>query len=327
MLAIGCTMPSSDPRPLDAAILDQAIQWLVTLRFDQPTADALQRFDQWHAQDAEHARAWQQVTALGNEFSRLPPQLTRQTLNGAKQHMNRRQSLKLLGLFAASGAVLWSVRDHTPLPGLLADYQSGVGERRLVQLADGSRIQMNSGSAFNAQLPPERRLLELHQGEILIDTGSDPQQPFWVHSRDGYLRATGSGLLVRQRDQGTQLAIRTGSVAIFPGTQAQAPAHVLQAGEQALFTSSGLIPTRNDGLDPWAWTAGVISANDMRLGDFLAELGRHRHGLLQCSEAVANLRVSGTYQLADTDEVLALLARSLAVRIDYRTRYWVTVSA
>jgi len=31
--------------------------------------------------------------------------------------------------------------------------------------------------------------------------------------------------------------------------------------------------------------------------------------------------------LADNDQVLALIAQSLHLQIDYRTRYWVTVTA
>ena len=65
----------------------------------------------------------------------------------------------------------------------------------------------------------------------------------------------------------------------------------------------------------------------MRLDDFLAELGRYRSGLVRCSEAVAGLRVSGTYQLEDTDQVLKLVTQSLAIDVTYRSRYWVTVSA
>ena len=41
---------------------------------------------------------------------------------------------------------------------------------------------------------------------------------------------------------------------------------------------------------------------------------------------MAGLKVFGTYQLADTDQILALVAEALPIRIDYRTRYWVSVS-
>jgi len=72
---------------------------------------------------------------------------------------------------------------------------------------------------------------------------------------------------------------------------------------------------------------GVISARNMRLSDFIVELSRYRPGVLRCTEEVADLRVSGTFQLADNDQVLALIAQSLRLHVDYRTRYWVTVTA
>jgi transmembrane sensor len=65
----------------------------------------------------------------------------------------------------------------------------------------------------------------------------------------------------------------------------------------------------------------------MPLAEFVAELGRYRPGLLRCAPEVASLKVSGTFQLADTEQVLQLLTRSLPVRVDYRTRFWVNVGA
>lgn len=70
---------------------------------------------------------------------------------------------------------------------------------------------------------------------------------------------------------------------------------------------------------------GILPAERMRLDHLLAELSRYRPGLLRCSEAVASLRITGSFQLDDTDAALALVANTLPVRIERRTRYWVTV--
>ena len=59
----------------------------------------------------------------------------------------------------------------------------------------------------------------------------------------------------------------------------------------------------------------------------MAELGRYRTGHLACDSAVASLRVSGAFPVADTEQALAVLARSLPVRVRRLTRYWVTVGA
>ena len=71
----------------------------------------------------------------------------------------------------------------------------------------------------------------------------------------------------------------------------------------------------------------MLVAAHMRLADFLAELGRYRRGQLNCDPKVADLLISGTYPVDDSERVLDLLAVSLPVRIKRFTRYWVTVEA
>ena len=313
-------MPSSDPR-----LVDQAIQWMITLRFNVADDASTAAFERWLQSSAEHQQVWQRVASMNDDFNHLPAQVGRHALNGARQRISRRESLKLLGLFAGATGLAWLGRDYTPLPAMMADYRTVTGERRWVTLNDASKIQLNSASAINAAFNSERRLVHLLQGEILVTTGAD-SRPFWVQTRDGYLRALGSRILVREEAQGTLLAVQQGSVALFADYRDATTRHLINPGERVLFDRATLRPAPANGLDPWAWSDGVISAQNMRLDDFIAELGRYRNGLLRCSEAVAGLRVSGTYQLDDTDRVLGLLAQSLNVDVTYRSRYWVTVS-
>ncbi|MNT94529.1 fec operon regulator FecR [compost metagenome] len=49
--------------------------------------------------------------------------------------------------------------------------------------------------------------------------------------------------------------------------------------------------------------------------------------MLRCDPAVADLRVSGVFQLRDTGPVLDSLPQALPVDVLFRTRYWVTVVA
>lgn len=320
MRVIGCVMSKADPR-----LVDQAIQWMITLRFNVADDASTAAFERWLHTSAEHQQVWQRVATMNEDFSQLPAQVGRHALRGARQRISRREGLKLLGLVAGAAGLTWLGRDYTPLPGLMADYRTATGERRWVTLNDGSRIQLNSASAVDTAFTTERRLVHLRQGEMLVNTGAD-NRPFWVQTRDGYVRALGTRFLVREEAQGTLLAVQQGAVAVFADSQAASARQVLKPGESALFNRSGIRPAVANGLDPWAWSDGVISAHNMRLDDFLAELGRYRNGVVRCSEAVAGLRVSGTYQLDDTDQVLGLVAQSLKVDVTYRSRYWVTVS-
>ena len=324
-------MSRREPQALNPAIVEQAIQWLVRLRFNQADEQTQRTFEHWLQQHPEHVVAWQRVETLGDEFAGVPTQLARQTLNGTNHGMRRRESLKLLGILATVSAAAWLGRDYTPVPAMLAQQRSSTGEQRRFQLDDGSLIQLNSDSAVDSDFDAQRRLIILRRGEIIVNVGADQHspraRPFWVQSRDGLIRAQSSRFLARELDDGTLVAAQEGSVTVFPGSSQTPASRSVQAGNHLLFTSSGARMFRDNGLDLWSWGDGVISARNMRLNDFIAELSRYRPGVLRCAEEVADRRVSGTFQLADNDQVLALIAQSLHLHIDYRTRYWVTVTA
>ena len=317
----------------DPAIVDQAINWLVRLRFNQADESTRRAFEHWLRKRPEHVLAWQRVETLGDEFAGIPDQLARQTLNRSRHGLRRRDSLKLLGLLATVGTAAWVGREYTPLPAMFAQQHSNTGEQKHFQLDDGSLVQLNSDSAIDSDFDEQRRLIILRHGEIIVNVGADEHaaqpRPFWVQTRDGLIRAQSTRFLARERDDGTLLAVQDGAVTVFPDASPVSDdgGRSVQSGNQLLFTASGAREFKDNGLDIWGWGDGVISARNMRLGDFIAELSRYRPGVLRCAEAVADRRVSGTFQLADNDQVLALVAQSLRLRVDYRTRYWVTVTA
>ncbi|EGH30211.1 FecR protein [Pseudomonas syringae pv. japonica str. M301072] len=65
--------------------------------------------------------------------------------------------------------------------------------------------------------------------------------------------------------------------------------------------------------------------DNSRLADMLAELGRYRTGHLGVDPKVADLRVTGTFPLNDTDLALKALLPTLPVQIEQHTAWWVSV--
>lgn len=319
---------------LEPAVVDKAIHWLVCLRFNHADEQTRRTFEQWLQQRPEHLLAWQRVEALGDEFTGIPVQLARHTLDSADRGIRRRDSLKLLSILATASATAWLGREYTPLPAMLAQQHSATGEQRSFELDDGSLIQLNSNSAVDSVFDTRKRLIILRRGEFIVNVGADERsaqtRPFWVQTRDGVMRAQSSRLLARERDDGTLLAVQGGAVTVFPGSSqpvADNGGNSVLTRTRLLFASGGVRDLRDNGLDVWSWSSGVISARNMLLRDFIGELSRYRPGVLRCSDAVADRRVSGTFQLANLDQVLALVAQSLRLRVDYRTRYWVTLTA
>lgn len=323
-------MRAANPHPSVADIAPeiarQAVDWLFELQEAGNAEAPRQAFADWLAEHPEHRRAWAHIQRVNARLHQVadnaPP--VRQALLGGPRRQRRELLIALLTAGAAGGLWLNSGqgRDAT---GWLADLRTGIGERRTLTLADGSELSINSDSAVDLRFDASTRQLTLHRGEILIRSAHDEAaRPFIVLTRYGALRPLGTRFSVRLLPDAGQLAVFEGAVAIDTADD-PAARRVLHAGEQARF-APGIKPVpRPADENAIAWRDGILVASGMPLAEFLAEVGRHRHGRLACAPDIAHLQVSGTYPLADTEHILDALRTSLPVRIEYLTRYWVTV--
>jgi transmembrane sensor len=318
---------------VDESVAMQAAQWFFLLQSGEATAADHSRWTHWRAADPAHEAAWQRAELVSRKFNMLPGALSMPAL-GRKTRADRRTAVKTLAVLLTAAPAGWLAWRASPAREWMADQRTATGERRELRLPDGTRIQLNTATAIDVAYDAKQRLVRLRAGEILIDTApdtvasSDPAyRPFVVETAQGRLRALGTRFVVRQyEDRRSHLAVLEGAVEIRPD-DARGLAVVLKAGEQAGFSASAVGEVTAVGPEADDWSRGVLRAKNMRLQDFLAELGRYRPGVLRCDPAVADLRVSGVFQLRDTGPVLDSLPQALPVDVLFRTRYWVTVVA
>ncbi|AIB40572.1 MULTISPECIES: FecR domain-containing protein [Pseudomonas] len=309
---------------VSSQVAEQAVHWL--LEMQQGTLNPRQQaaWQQWLNAHSEHQRAWEQIQRVNQRLRGVPSPLAHAALN-APTSRSRRQALKLLLIVGAGSAAAWSLRQQHILPPLTADYRSPVGQRRTVQLADGSQLQLNTGSAVDVHFDGQQRLVRLLEGEILL-TARAGQAPLHVLTGQGLLSSQAARLTVRQFNDHTQLAVLAGQVEVMPNRYNGLALRV-DAAQQVNFTRKGWDTPRPTDANSGAWADGMLVAAHMRLEDFLNELGRYRRGQLQCDPHVANLLLSGSYPLDDSERILDLLEISLPVKVRRFTRYWVTVQA
>ncbi|KAF1067596.1 MAG: Protein FecR [Pseudomonas citronellolis] len=318
--------------PLDSRVADEAADWLTLLMSGEMSAEQHQQLHAWRLAHPDHARAWRHIEALGARFKGLEPQAAYQALSvhADLKSPARRQLLNLLlwgGAVGASALLtsrtrLWQTR--------VADYRTDTGEQRWIELGDGTRILLDTGSAIDVDYSASERQVRLVAGNILLITGhrevygEAERRPFTVETRDGRIRALGTRFSVRLDEARTSVAVAESAVEITP-RDAPAEHTLLRQGERATCTRSRVQRLTPLGEHDLAWTRGQIVADDLRLEDFLAELSRYRPGILRCDPAVADLRFSGVFPLQDTDRILRILPTVLPVSVQLRTRYWVTV--
>jgi len=306
----------------------QAVEWLVRLQAGDATPEVEQAWRAWRDSDPEHEQAWQHVEGCMARMRALPAPLAHGTLARKPVHAQanaaRRQSLKLLALLAVGGGA-WLAGGDEQARFWLADYRTGTGELRHVVLDDGTRIALNTASSIDVRYDADQRLVTVVKGEIMVSTARDQAgRPFFVQTAQCRLQPVGTRFAVRVEGERTQLGVFAGAVDIQL-EQAPDAARRLQAGQQTTFTADriGTVGTLPAGAD--AWTAGMLVAHDMPLAEFIGELARYRPGRLACDPAIAHLRVSGIYPLADTTQVLDMLTRTLPVDVRQTTRFWVSV--
>ncbi|EZP41681.1 RNA polymerase sigma-70 factor, ECF subfamily [Janthinobacterium lividum] len=272
-----------------------------------------------HLQRAGSAtQAWQQ---LQTQHEHLPSAVHATLLRACVQaNAPRRHAVKTLALLLACGASLYAFERRSPWRGWMADYRTAVNQRRVVTLDDGTQLTLNTNSAVNIAYDGAWRRIELLAGEIFIATGKDAaQRPFFVDTPHGSLQALGTRFTVRLHEQYASAGVLEGAVAVLADDGAQRL--VLRPGEGAHFDGTGV---HRQALAPYggAWLNGMLVARDMRLADFLAELSRYSDHPLSCAPAIAGLRVSGSYPLADVDAILDAVGASLQLRRHTVTRFW-----
>ena len=333
-------------------VLEQAVAWYVRRASGSPPADGSadqHAFEAWLRLDPEHERAWHRLQGLLEPLRAtrpVPAAMARSTLTRAeahasrarKSHGRRRLLQSALWIGPAGALLLWQTRAvwREQWTVMAAGESTGTGERRSLALDDGTRLDLNTATSVDVRFSDTLRQIVLHRGEIQVITArSDDPRPFEVRTLDGRMRPVGTRFLVRRGDDldapgesGTRLAVTEGAVDVFAASDPESVAIRVAAGRGLRFSHArvGSPEPAPGGAD--AWVGGFLVAQRMPLHELIAEIGRHRRGVVRCDPAVADLPVTGTWPLDGDDptgRILSSLERVLPVRIGRLSRYWVTV--
>jgi len=308
----------------DAKAVKQAIQWLLRLRESGHEPTLQQQCAQWRSAHHEHEQAWQRVMHLHHDLDlRCVPGagLALQTLETSQQRLHRRQALKLLGGVVMAGSATWLAKDLDAISAWASDYATGTGERRVLTLPDGSLMQLNTRSAVDLAFNAQQRMVRLKQGELMMTCNA--RHPVLVQTRNALLEGFEGRFVAYQDNDCTRVSVTHGKVAVHRPGNGQLL--WIESGQNWRLDAQGAHRLAHLGMDPMAWTEGLIVTQDMRLSDFLTQVSRYRHGYLGCSDEVADLRLSGVFRLADPEQLIQLLPQTLPVRLRQRTRWWVRV--
>jgi len=123
-----------------------------------------------------------------------------------------------------------------------------------------------------AQAPPRR---------VLVETAHGDARPFIVATDEGELHAA------------------------VEATAHSSEKRVLQAGEDVVLDNKGMQTTGHVAGVADAWTHGMLAVENVPLSQVIAELARYTPAHIDVDAQIADLRVTGTFPLHQTDVALA----------------------
>jgi len=195
-------------------------------------------------------------------------------------------------------------------------YVSAVGERRVLDLADGSKVQMDSGTRLDVSWHLRSRRVELHAGQALFEVSKALVRPFRVAAGSARIEVLGTRFNVLRSEDNVDIALLRGSVAV---QSALDPAQQLRLspGQQVRVRQGQLQPLAQANVDGvLAWQEQRLVFARTPLAEALAQIQRYHTGAIrQEDQSLAQLPISGTFNTAKVDDLLDLLPRILPLTL------------
>ena len=284
----------------------------------------------WLEADPSHARAYQEIErawGVVGEQATAPELVTarRDALHRVQQINQRRWGAArrkrtgwAAGLAAAvmiAAGAAWFLQPADPLTDNDV-YQTGIGEQRVITLADNSRISLDAQTHLRIDYGDRARRIELFNGQAHFDVARDVLRPFSVHAGDQTVVALGTQFNVEIVDEQILVTLLEGRVEVSAdtatssaqsssGSVAVIPEPVqLVPGQQLVIASNGIRePVIEANVQRTvSWRQGKLMFEDEPLADAVARVNRHSHIRVQlANDAVNDIKISGVFDAGDTD--------------------------
>ncbi|NJA08146.1 FecR family protein [Methylococcaceae bacterium WWC4] len=316
----------------------EAMAWQATLSSDLLSNQQRRAFETWLAASDQHRAAWRDVNAfwLGlDTVSAADLGLAAPPAPAAAQERSRATALRRwppvrrhrASLALAASLLLAVAALHLRASGYWADYQSAVGGQRQVQLADGSSVMLNTGSALSVDFSAKQRRVSLHRGEAFFQVAADPARPFVVDAGAGTVQALGTAFDVLRDDDRVRVTVVEHAVKISNADgktlERLNEAEQIQFDSRVLGSAETVNPSRIA-----AWRQQRIVFQEQPLSAVVAELERYRPGkILIIDPAIKALPITGVFGVGDTDQALQAIEQSLPVRVRAFGSHLVLLSA
>lgn len=322
--------------------------WCLELA-DGPLSDERQRaFDAWLDESPDNLAAFERSSSLWRQVGEVAasPELIEvreRALATFRRHNQWRWARRAMTgrALAAAAAVLIAIGAGawwwTSVPDI---YRTGIGERRVVMLDDGSRASLDAATEVDVRMRGDRRELHLVSGRAKFDVAKDPLKPFSVRAGDKLVVATGTSFSVEMINGKLRVILYEGRVVVLDQPAGQKPAEILPGahggGEEAALTpgrelvvgmagQSQAQLAKADPVRSLAWEGGQLVFEDEPLSLAAGRINRYSARRVELMGTAGRLRVNGVFNTGDVEAFATGVEETLPVRV-IRDRDTITIT-
>jgi len=302
----------------------EAADWLIAHEDGELSAAEQARFEAWMAASEGNKAAYWRLECAWEAADRVRALGPGAAMPEQKFDDASSRRWRIPSMIAASLALLaaaWMLVPKLPAlaPGhadasqvTAASFATSVGMKQLVELVDGSRIQLNTQSAARAQISPQRREVWVEKGEVFFDVAHRRGQPFVVHAGDRQITVLGTKFSVRRHGDKVVVSVLEGRVRVDELKDNRLlRSSVIVGGKIAMAQGPAtLVTERSDEkvADALSWRSGMLTFDQMPLPAIAAEFNRYNvRKLVLAGQSIESVEISGTFPSDQPDAFARLL--------------------
>jgi transmembrane sensor len=328
--------PEQHPRGRD----EEAADWCLRIAEGHLTDGDRDAFDAWIA-DPERRDAFEDAIAVWQGVESLGPRpelihIRSEALDSYRRaHARRWAPARGAGWrYAALAATLVAAVMIAVLLGHPAKtYETGIAERRIAILGDGSRLSLDAATKVEVRMSKDKRELRLVKGRAKFDVVGRPLRPFSVVAGDKVVVAVGTSFSVELVRSQMHVVLYEGHVRILekaPAGPRLLGAPAISSGDTApggwvLAPGRELVASINapvvreapaDLTGSLTWEAGQLTFIDEPLSLAAERLNRYsRRKVVVDDPATGRLKVNGVFKAGDTEAFVEGVSALLPVQI------------
>ena len=345
----------------DRSITGEAAEWLIRLdRDDPPSAEELAALRDWLQRSQRHRNELSEMAALWgkmNILTELAVPLGKHETEPRGAGWSRLQlagvwfagiaAIVLLGVAVTQGPTSVPTPDE-PMANGNGLYEAAIGQQESLQLADDSIVLLNTNSAVEVDYSDEFRDIRLLRGEAHFTVARNTERPFRVFAGNGRVQAVGTAFSVYLRDEGVDITVTEGKVALatldhltdnvtaqVTGPEATTTTEVvvpetLSAGQRVTLipvaVETGFVARFGEvqNVDTEAlqrqlsWRDGALLFAGEPLGDAIEEISRYTTASIAFSDPeIRQMPIGGRFPIGRTDILWETLEGSFGLRVTH----------